>query len=59
MKEWFILELLEMMKALDVVPCSIVFVLLCNLGRNGECSKLREMVTFKNFLPFGSCFLCF
>ena len=42
MKEWFILELLEMMKALDVVPCSIVFVLLCNLGRHGEVLKVKR-----------------
>ena len=54
-KEWFLLELLEMMKASHLVACSIVFVWLCNLGGMGECSKLREMVNFKNFLSFEFC----
>ena len=55
LKEWFLLELLEMMKASHVVVCSIVFVWLCNLGGMGECSMLKERVNFKSFLPFEFC----
>ena len=56
MKEWFILELHEMIIVPHVVVCPTNFNLLCDLGKQ---LGVPKMLLLWIFIPFWACSLTF
>ena len=48
-KKWLKLELHEIIKVSHIFACSVVFILLCCLGRHGGVLKPKRVVSFSNF----------
>ena len=56
MKEWLILELHEMIRALHVVACPVDFNLLCDLGQQ---LGVLKIFLFQIVIPFSAFSLTF